>query len=390
MSRMTRIKYREDRAGYAAHLSRLKKYYSLVFAGMFLSICASPAFADDSPEADENSYNYFNIRSASILPIAMYDSDIGFGFGIKSVMQNYLGTRESSDLQIFFSTKGEQNYASCFCFPDRETRQGTRFPMAVDFQIEFDKLLKSNFFGIGNEMQNNEYQFPRESFKIDVSASRAINNHIIAGTGSRYIHYSAYDYDPAWQTINDNTAGAGETDLTLAKVFASYDTRNSAINPGSGIRWEISLEQVIRLLNNDWDFTKIRSEFSLYHKIISPKHILAYRIWLQHVSGKAPYQELSKIGDSWTARGFKADRFLDRTMALVSAEYRFPLYKKLGGAAFFDDGRVWSSPDKMNLKNWHNNLGAGLRLYLKNFVTRLDISHSDESTRIFLNFGHVF
>jgi hypothetical protein len=44
----------------------------------------------------------------------------------------------------------------------------------------------------------------------------------------------------------------------------------------------------------------------------------------------------------------------------------------------------------MNLNNWHSDYGAGLRLYLENFVTRLDIGHSSESTRIFLNFGHVF
>jgi len=142
-------------------------------------------------------------------------------------------------------------------------------------------------------------------------------------------------------------------------------------------------------IGSDWRFTTYRLESSVY---VSPArdHVVAARWWMQAVDGDAPYVELSKIGDSWSARGFKADRFLDRDMTLGSVEYRFPLYRKLGGVAFVDVGRVWHTLQAISLRDWHTDGGGGLRYYLANFVTRLDVGSSTEGTRIFLQFGHVF
>jgi outer membrane protein insertion porin family len=108
------------------------------------------------------------------------------------------------------------------------------------------------------------------------------------------------------------------------------------------------------------------------------------------VGGAAPYLELSRIGDSWTARGFKADRFLDRAMCLSSIEYRFGLHRKLGGVAFADAGRVWPALRGISLRGWHGDAGGGLRYYLETFVTRLDVGSGPEGTRVFLQFGQVF
>jgi outer membrane protein insertion porin family len=144
------------------------------------------------------------------------------------------------------------------------------------------------------------------------------------------------------------------------------------------------------MLNTDWSYTKGRMEFSIYRRLFHPKHILAFRLWAQHVQGEAPYLELSQIGDGWTARGYKAGRFLDNAMALTSVEYRFPIYRKLGGVLFADAGRVRPDIWKFNFRDWHCNVGWGLRYYLANFVTRFDMGISREGTRIFFNFGHVF
>jgi outer membrane protein assembly factor BamA len=329
-------------------------------------------------------------KSISVLPIIMYDSDIGFGFGAKSVAKNFLSRDESFDLMLFASTKGEQQYVLAFSVPDFEIRQGMIYPLALDLKIEFDKLLKSNFFGIGNESKNNGYQFPRELLKFQIALSRAFTHRLVGELAFRYTHYSVYDYDTDWQTISDKTPGAGQTNINVFSTSFRYDTRDSWIHPRKGFKFELKVEQALKALTEDWDFNKVRLEFSIYQKLINQNHILAFRWWLQQVKGRAPYQELSRIGDSWTARGYKADRFLDNTMALTSIEYRFHIYKKLGGVLFADTGRVWPKVEKFNIKNWHGNWGAGFRYYLKNFVTRFDIGTSREGTRLFFNFGHVF
>jgi outer membrane protein assembly factor BamA len=329
-------------------------------------------------------------KSISVLPIIIYDSDIGFGFGVKGVTRNFLKKDESFDLMLFTSTKGEQQYVFAFSIPDFEVRQGIIYPFALDLKIEFDKLLKSNFFGIGNESKNNDHKFPRELSKLQAAVSRAFSHSLVGELMLRYTHYSAYDYNPDWQTITNQTPGAGQIDIAATSASIRFDTRHSRIHPCQGFKLELKVEHALKMLTTDWDFNKVRFEFSVYRKLINRNHILAFRWWLQHVKGRAPYQELSKIGDSWTARGYKADRFLDNTMALISAEYRFNIYKKLGGVVFVDAGRVWSKIGAFNLKDWHSNWGVGLRYYLANFVTRFDIGISREGTRLFFNFGHVF
>jgi outer membrane protein assembly factor BamA len=345
---------------------------------------ATEAFSNQSGNDSLNS------KSASLLPIAMYDSDIGFGVGVKTVAKNFCGNKESFDLMLFTSSKGEQTYSLAFSMPDKGLRLKTKYPAALDVKIEFNKLIRSNFFGFGNYSQNNDYQFPKESSTLQFAFGRAFSEKIVAEAGMRLVHYSVYGYRVDWHTIMKHTPGAYENDVIAVPLVIRYDSRNSVINPVHGLRVEISFEQAVKIAGADWNFRKYRLESSIYKQLIRKNHVIALRCWLQQVDGQAPYQELSKIGDSWTTRGYKADRFIDKAMGLVSAEYRFPIYKKLGGVLFVDSGRVWKSLDKFNFDGWHFNWGGGLRYYMANFVTRLDLGHSHEGTRIFLNFGQVF
>ena len=329
-------------------------------------------------------------RSVSAFPILMVDSDIGFGFGGKGVVKNQFKKDESFDLMLFGSTKGEQTYSFVFSVPDFEIRQGKEYPLALDIKIEYSKLLKSNFFGFGNDSQDNAYQFPRELSKLEITLSHAFLSRLIGEVWFRYWHSSVYDYDPAWQTITDATPGVGESDLSALSARIRYDSRDSQIHPTRGLKLELQGELAFQFLNTDWDFKKVRLEFSTYRRLFFQNHVLAFRFWTQHVHGQAPYYEFSKIGDGWTARGFKAERFLDNAMVLTSLEYRFPIYKKLGAALFIDSGRVWPEIRDFNLKDWHNNVGWGLRYSLANFVVRFDMGISNEGIRIFFNFGHVF
>src|SRR5512135_1187598 len=59
-------------------------------------------------------------RSFSPFPILMFDSDIGFGYGGRVKFVDYLGNKESLDLILFNSTRGERWYVFTFSIPDLE------------------------------------------------------------------------------------------------------------------------------------------------------------------------------------------------------------------------------------------------------------------------------
>lgn len=361
------------------------KFLAIIFLSFFL--CSYITFA--SQEAKNQNKLAEKKESYSAFPILMYDSDIGLGYGGKGTVKNIFHKNESFDQILFESSKGEQWYVFTFSIPDFELRQGELYPLAFDFRLEYDKKIKSNFFGFGNNTVDNEYQFARKFLKLETTLSRAFSKRFIGELGYRFTSYNVYDYDNFWGTISPATPGAGKSSVSLVTAKVRLDTRDSQIQPRKGFRAFYSIELSPSVLGGDWDFGKHRLEISKYNTIYN-NHIFAARFWWQHVSGSAPYQEMSKIGDGWTARGYKADRFLDKTMTLASIEYRFPIFRKLGSVLFADAGRVFNKLSKFTLTDWHCNWGLGLRYNLENFVVRMDIGRSVEGTRLFFNFGNVF
>lgn len=291
---------------------------------------------------------------------------------------------------LFGSTKGEQWYVFTFSIPDQEIRQGIRYLYALDVKLEYDKLLKSNFFGFGNDSKDNDWQSPREFFKFEMALGRAFTESVIGEIGLSYNHTSVYDYEDANPLLTSDVPGAGENLTSYLTTRMRWDTRDSQIHPHRGWKLAFSSDFASTSLGGDTYFQRYRLEINTYQELCNPFHILAIRLWAQHVHGPAPYYEQSIIGGGGTARGFKADRFIDRAMILTSIEYRFLFYKKLGGVLFIDSGRTYQDIEKANFRNFKTNGGGGLRYYLANFVARCDVGTSYEGTRIFFNFGHTF
>lgn len=332
---------------------------------------------------------YARISSKSIFPILMYDSDIGFGFGGKGIIKNQFRKNESLDLLLFGSSKGEQWYVFTFSIPDFEIRQGISYLLALDIKVEFNKRLKSNFFGFGNDSEDNNWQFPHEKSKLELTAGRGFTERIVGEIGLSFNYISVYDFNNN-SLLTTEVPGTGENFISLFTAKIRWDSRDSQINPQKGWKFGVNSDFATKLLGSDFDYQRFRLELSNYQRLFTSSYILAWRIWVQHVEGIAPYFEQSILGGGWTLRGFKADRFIDHAFALCSAEFRFSIYKKIGGVMFFDTGRVFPSIEKANFLGWKSNLGGGLRYYLTNFVVRFDAGKSNEGTRIFFNFGHVF
>ncbi|MFQ5584155.1 MAG: BamA/TamA family outer membrane protein [Calditrichia bacterium] len=329
-------------------------------------------------------------RSLSLFPILMYDSDIGFGFGGKGILKNQFHRNESFDLILFASTKGEQWYVFTFSIPDFEIRQGSAYPFAVDVRFSFDKLLKSNFFGFGNTSMNNDWQFPREMSKLELTIGRGFTHQFITEAGLVANYSSVYGYRGVNPLMHPGIPGEGENLISYFWLGLRLDSRDSQIHPRGGWRVWLKSDFAGKFAGSDFAYQRYRLEVSNYRQLFGPAHIFAWRLWAQQVDGTAPYYEQSIIGGGWTARGFKADRFIENAMILSSAEYRLQFIKRLGAVVFVDTGRVFPDMRKASFKRWKADVGFGLRYYLANFVVRFDSGFSNEGTRIFFNFGHVF
>ncbi|MDT8323425.1 MAG: BamA/TamA family outer membrane protein [Bacteroidota bacterium] len=323
------------------------------------------------------------------LPFAMYDTDTGFGAGYKGVLRNALGSRESFDLTLFLSTKGERWVRICASWPDAELRQGSAYPLAFDVVMDYDKMITNSFFGVGPDARYDDREhYTFEPLELTAAASRGFTPQIIGQLLLRFKRIWSYGFEDGsrLRTLETNASSA---DITSATLQLRYDTRNSVINPSGGVVLQGEIEQTIALTEHGHDWTRGAAWGQYYHGFGSC--VGALRLGLHSMLGDdIPVQHMLPIGGNGTVRGIPKDRFLDRSSVVFNTELRFPIYRRLGGIVALDAGSVAPKLADLPASRWILTPVAGLRLIFDTFVTRADIGWSEDAVGFYLNFGQLF
>ncbi len=329
-------------------------------------------------------------KDVEFFPILSYDTDVGFGYGVKAFFLDHFSLSESFDLVLFHSTKGERWYRLVASFPDIELRQRTLYPLALDFLIDYDKLVNANYFGVGNSSSYTTREtYTKTPLEISITAGRGFTPTVVGQVVLRYRSIRISSIDPLGNlALQMRTSTPRATSISLV-LSLRYDTRNSFVNPTTG---------TVVLGEGEWapqwsSSTTSFSRFAFFTQGYIPLHgiVFAGRLGVQQIYGKnLPLQILLPIGGVNSLRGYPQDRFLDRASIIINFETRFILLWRLAGVAGWDIGKVWSSLGKADLVSWPNNLTVGLRLIMDNFVVRFDLGFSRETTGLYLNFGQLF
>lgn len=334
-------------------------------------------------------------KSLSLFPILMYDTDIGFGYGGKARFVQYFSRRESLDVILFNSTKGERWYVLSFSIPDTEIRQGTAYPLSLDIKVEYDKLLKNYFYGIGPNTQEEDLtHFTFEKKELQVTLGRGFTPHLVAEAAYvlRHIRYYKVEKDRPFTETLRSVGGKFSPFITLA---VRYDTSDSQIHPRKGFRVRLQDDLAAGFLGNrDARYNRVTLDARSYSRVLGENSVLAVRFLVQSISGsRIPIFEMSALGGGSVLnamRGYQMNRFQDKAKWLANAEFRFPVWKRLGGNVFVEAGSVGPSLSGLKVGKPAVDIGWGLRYYLTDFVVRFDMGFSREGTGIYFNFGHVF
>ncbi len=334
-------------------------------------------------------------KTLSVFPFLMYDTDIGVGYGGRAKFVNYLAKKESFDFIIFNSSKGERWYVFTFSIPDIEIRQGKRYPFSFDLRAEYDKYLKYYFYGTGPDSEKgNQTTFTFEKKELKLTLGRGFSPRFVM-EGS-YVFKSVYYFDVEEDKCFTEMLGeVGERFSPFVSLVIRYDTSDSQIHPKKGFRLLFQNDYAAKALGNrNVRYYRYTLDFRKYILFLGRNDVLAFRALVQKIQGKEiPLFEMSVLGGGSTMdvmRGYKLNRFNDKGKFLLNIEYRFPIWKKLGGNIFVDGGSVWPAWSKVNFRKVAVDIGWGLRYYLQSFVARLDMGFSKEGVGIYFNFGHIF
>ncbi|MCW8824667.1 MAG: outer membrane protein assembly factor [Ignavibacteriaceae bacterium] len=341
------------------------------------------------------------------LPIVSYDTDAGFGYGVKTFFYDQFNSKESFDLILFNSTKGEQWYKFVFSTPDFESRQGTKYPLAIDLIFEYDKWKNYKLYYYGWDNESLKFIEPIVEYKdecvSEIIETKIVFNHAFQSDLTGFLAFkfkSISIYDVRRDSVLENQENIENKFLYNPSVKylsvnlnGKWDTRNSYINPSRGIVLEADLEFAPNIIEKNSSFFRQGFIVRYYTELFFKNLIFASRAMEQVlISGSESSQFLAiPVGGNSTLRGVPADKYRFNSAFLLNSELRFPIWWRFGGIGGVDIG-YGSNKDLYpeNEIDWIINPVVGLRFFMDNFIVRADVGFYKDDIGFYLNFGHIY
>ncbi|MEG6585088.1 BamA/OMP85 family outer membrane protein [Dendrosporobacter sp. 1207_IL3150] len=191
--------------------------------------------------------------------------------------------------------------------------------------------------------------------------------------------------DPVYnqQYLEDNFGTTRS--ISLARIL---DSRDNVFNPTEGQRLSLTAEFAGRSFGGDFDFNKYTVENRQYLKV-GRDHVLAFKVAAGYADGNMPESGLFAVGGSDTLRGYNDDQFKGDKMLTATAEYRFPIAKKVQGVVFTDIGKAWNG-EGYKLDDLEASAGVGVRVTTPIGPIRIDYAQGADGGKTHFSFGGQF
>ena len=190
-----------------------------------------------------------------------------------------------------------------------------------------------------------------------------------------------------------------------------YDTRDFEPDPTKGLYFEAANEFSGKFIGSQFNFNKLFLQGRFYQKLpVGKRTVFAARLGAGNIFGKqAPFFEfqdqwspdgsINSLGGRQSLRGYRANRFLARSVWFANFELRARIAEMRWGkqnfgfgiAPFFDAGTVRDRWQDISFKNIKTSYGAGVRIsWNQSTILFFDYGISKEDKLFFFGIGQIF
>jgi len=172
-----------------------------------------------------------------------------------------------------------------------------------------------------------------------------------------------------------------------------YDTRNSNFYPTQGYKLLASFERFDNSIGSDFNYNLTWIDAIRYFDLKKDK-VIAANIYGRFSQGTVPFFHLSQLGGNKRMRGYYLGYHRDKQMIGWQAEYRMPLFWRIGAVAFAGNAVVGPQINYLQAENIRTTAGLGLRFKLdeeRKVNLRIDAGFSSDGTSgFYLTIGEAF
>jgi outer membrane protein assembly factor BamA len=397
-----------------------KKKFSrvVVFLGLSLLILSSNAFSENSrakeiaekkaekakelkiysPNKAERIITRLDRPRKGIYPL-VGSAYSGGGFALGVGYWKLLGDRDYAEVHGMYSIEQyKQLTATAALF------QSPFGIYRTDLLAKYVDAGHVSFFGIGNDTEKSDKtNFGYSPIQIRATETLHPAKYIFGGGSFEYLRINTGPGDdsstPSIEKVYTPATAPGigtDPEYTVAGLFAAFDWRQSPGYTTTGGYYRVDWYNY-HGINDDasTDFRRIDLEASQYIPVLRGNQIIAVRALasITDTNGdeEIPFFLEPKLGGGEELRGFRSHRFRDRNRLLLTAEYRWTPSKFLDMAIFYEAGKVANKTGDLDFNNLHHCWGIGARFHAPAAtVLRIELAHSNESTRIIFGTGLLF
>ncbi|GAB3641716.1 BamA/TamA family outer membrane protein [Spirosoma arcticum] len=247
-----------------------------------------------------------------------------------------------------------------------------------------------NFYGVGQRdvpAENYGVNYPR----IRLNVLRRIRSGLYAGLRGEYENYDITRVEPSGLLATGTVPGGLGGRMAGLGLGLFYDTRDVVFYPTEGIVADLTYLEHGRVIGSDFHYSRYVVDVSSYHKV-HRRAIVAVNYVVSMTTGVAPFSALSLVGSGRRLRGYYEGRYRDDNLALLQAEVRVSVWKRLSAVVFGGVGILGNDERLFRVDDPKAAYGAGLRIRINNdrLNIRADYGFGKQSTGLYLTLGEAF
>jgi outer membrane protein assembly factor BamA len=334
-----------------------------------------------------------NIRHVLVLPIIASSIETGWSFGLASAGTFHLKSRDTttrtSNAQALalYTTHHQLVVAlnGSIYFP------GERF--IVNEQLSYSSF-PDEFWGLGKRApDSNEESYKFKQYYIYLHPQRLIAKSLFLGVVYEYQRVFNVEYAKGGIFDQENVVGRYGYHASGLGLSLTYDTRNNAFSPDRGAMLQFYFDRFDSFLGSNYAYTNYVLDLRRFIRVYK-EQVLALQVFGSFNAGEVPLRSLAYLGGASAMRGYYAGRYRDKNAAVLQAEYRIPLFWRIGAVGFADMGNVGSELKEVDLSHYKYSYGGGLRVALnqkEKLNLRLDYGLAKGGSQgFYLQLGEAF
>lgn len=249
------------------------------------------------------------------------------------------------------------------------------------------------FYGIGA----NSPEQAREDYTPEYVRVRLSLTHFISQFWSVGIRYELRDFvvtsAPVGGVLFSRSVLGSEGGRASGVGFVvHYDTRDNIFFPQDGWNVELSATLFQDIFASNYNFARYALDVRQYIPSFA-SHVIALHALGLFSWGNVPFFMMPMIGGQYQMRGYYEGRFRDNHLLVGQAEYRIPVWWRVGVNFFASVGTVAPRIASFRLDDFKPSVGAGLRFVIneeEKLNGRLDFAFGRNTSGFYITIEEAF